>query len=69
MAKWFVEYSITEVDYLGNWVERDGDKFFTLPVERLSLENIEAIIYNIADHEGVPSDDVAIDNIAKINTN
>ncbi|MNK14324.1 hypothetical protein D3C87_324340 [compost metagenome] len=68
MAKWFVEYSIVQVIPSG-WTERDGDKFFTLPVEKLSLEIIEVIIKNIANEHGVPPEDVAIDNIAKINTN
>lgn len=69
MAKWFVEYSIIQVTPLGEWGLRDGDKFFSMTVDSLSLENIEAIIINIADEQGVSPDDVSIDNIAKINTN
>lgn len=69
MTKWFVEYSIVEVSSLGEWVVRDGDKFFSLSVESLSLEDIETIIINIAAEQAVSTDDVAIDNIAKINTN
>ena len=68
MAKWFVEYSIFESTPTG-WAAWDGDKFFTLMVERLSLQDIEEIMLDIAILENTTVDAVSIDNIAKINTN
>ncbi len=63
MIKFFVEYSIGEIE------QKSGNLFTSLSTDRINLFTLEEILGKIADKEDCPRSSVFVENIAKINTN